>query len=478
MVSINKIPGLRFFAKAKVIVAGDVLLDRYFKGKVSRISPEAPVPVVHVDNKENRLGGAANVALNLSGWGIKPYLFGVIGKDREGTTIRQLIKQSNIKDNLTITAKSITTTKLRVVSSQQLLRLDFEDDLSAEAERMNKSLIKKLRFTDLLILSDYNKGSLADIEPIIAAAKKQGAFVIIDPKRKDFSPYKGADVLTPNYAEFVAVVGDCGDEQEFLSKARNMVKQLKLKALLITRGSDGMSLVMQDRTYNIPAQVREVYDVTGAGDTVVAVLGAAIGAGMKLEEATELASVAAGISVTKSGTGVIGYDDVVRPLAGPLADDVPYVSSDELVKQINTERSNGHKIVFTNGVFDILHAGHVTYLRQAAQLGDRLVVAINDDKSARGLKGKNRPINNLRARAEVLKGLRQVDWVVPFSEKTPEVLLHKIKPDLLVKGGDYKKRTDVVGYDIVESYGGKVKILSHTADVSTTSTIARIKKSK
>ncbi len=478
MVSINKIPDLRFFAKAKVIVAGDVLLDRYFKGKVSRISPEAPVPVVHVDNKENRLGGAANVALNLSGWGIKPHLFGVIGKDREGAAIRKLIKQGNIKDNLTVTAKSITTTKLRVVSSQQLLRLDFEDDLSAEAGRMNKSLIKKLRFADLLILSDYNKGSLADIEPIIAAAKKQGTFVIIDPKRKDFSPYKGADVLTPNYAEFVAVVGDCGDEQEFLSKARNMVKQLKLKALLITRGSDGMSLVLQDRTYNIPAQVREVYDVTGAGDTVVAVLSAAIGAGMKLEEATELASAAAGVSVTKAGTGVIGYDDVVRPLAGPLANEMPYISSDELVKQINKERSKGHKIVFTNGVFDILHAGHVTYLRQAAQLGDRLVVAINDDKSARGLKGKNRPINDLRARAEVLKSLRQVDWVVPFSEKTPEVLLHKIKPDLLVKGGDYKKRTDVVGYDIVESYGGKVKILCHTADISTTSTIAKIKKSK
>ncbi len=474
MVSINKIPDLRFFAKAKVIVAGDILLDRYFKGKVSRISPEAPVPVVHVDNKENRLGGAANVALNLNGWGIKPQLFGVIGKDREGTTIRQLIKQSNIKDNLTVTAKSITTTKLRVVSSQQLIRLDFEDDLSAEAGRMNKSLLKKLRFADLLILSDYNKGSLADIEPIIAAAKKQGAFVIIDPKRKDFLPYKGADVLTPNYAEFVAVAGDCGDEQEFLSKARNMVKQLKLKALLITRGSDGMSLVLQDRTYNIPAQVREVYDVTGAGDTVVAVLGAAISAGVKLYEATELASIAAGISITKAGTGVIGYDDVVRP----LMNEVPYLSADELVKQINIERSKGHKIVFTNGVFDILHPGHVRYLREAAQLGDRLVVAINDDKSVRKIKGKNRPINNLHTRAEMLKGLRQVDWVVPFSEKSPEVLLHKIKPDLLVKGGDYKKRTDILGYDIVESYGGKVKILSHTSDMSTTSIIAKIKKSK
>ena len=474
MVSINKIPDLRFFAKAKVIVAGDILLDRYFKGEVSRISPEAPVPVLLVNNKENRLGGAANVALNLSGWGIKPQLFGVIGKDREGTTIRQLIKQSNIKDNLTVTTKSITTTKLRVVSSQQLLRLDFEDDLSAEAERMNKSLLKKLRFADLLILSDYNKGSLSDIEPIIAAAKKQGIFVIIDPKRKDFLPYKGADVLTPNYAEFVAVAGDCGDEQEFLYKARNMVKQLKLKALLITRGSDGMSLVLQDRTYNIPAQAREVYDVTGAGDTVVAVLGAAISAGVKLYEATELASIAAGISITKAGTGVIGYDDVVRP----LVNEAPYLSADELVKQINIERSKGHKIVFTNGVFDIIHPGHVRYLREAAQLGDRLVVAINDDKSVRKIKGKNRPINNLHTRAEMLKGLRQVDWVVPFSEKSPEVLLHKIKPDLLVKGGDYKKKTNILGYDIVESYGGKVKILSHTSDMSTTSIIAKIKKSK
>ena len=474
MVSINKIPDLRFFAKAKVIVAGDILLDRYFKGKVSRISPEVPVPVVHVDNKENRLGGAANVALNLSGWGIKPQLFGVIGKDREGTTIRQLIKQSNIKDNLTVTTKSITTTKLRVVSSQQLLRLDFEDDLSAEAERMNKSLLKKLKFADLLILSDYNKGSLADIEPIIAAAKKQGAFIIIDPKRKDFLPYKGADVLTPNYAEFVAVAGYCGDEQEFLYKARNMVKQLKLKALLITRGSDGMSLVLQDRTYNIPAQVREIYDVTGAGDTVVAVLGAAISAGVKIYEAAELASIAAGISITKAGTGVIGYDDVVRP----LVNEAPYLSADELVKQINIERSKGHKIVFTNGVFDIIHPGHVRYLREAAQLGDRLVVAINDDKSVRQIKGKNRPINNLHTRAEMLKGLRQVDWVVPFSEKSPEVLLHKIKPDLLVKGGDYKKKTNILGYDIVESYGGKVKILSHTSDMSTTSIIAKIKKSK
>lgn len=468
----NIIPDIHKFSKAKIIVAGDVMLDRYFKGDVSRVSPEAPVPIIKVNSTEDSLGGASNVALNLRRWGIKPFLFGILGKDNEADVVINLVKQSGIKNNLLVSSSCRTSTKLRAVSTQQLLRMDFEDDLSVAADKMTELLIKKLRFADLLILSDYNKGSLANVSKIIRAAKSKGIFIIVDPKLQDFSFYKGADILTPNYKEFVNSVGECEDEQTILDKARSMVKQLELKALIITRGSAGVLLVMKDRVYNIPSKQCEIYDVTGAGDTVVATLGATLSAGINIVKATELANLAAGISITNPGTGVIGYDN----LFPAKYNENPCIPVDELVGTLEKERAKGKKIVFTNGVFDILHSGHINYLQEAAQLGDKLVVGINDDKSVKLNKGQDRPINSLYARAKLLSSLSMVNWVVSFKGKTPQLLLHKIKPDFLVKGGDYKNKQEIAGWDIVESYGGEVKLLEYMQGVSTTHIINKIKK--
>ena len=467
----KNIPVYKQFTAAKILVAGDTMLDSYLQGSADRVSPEAPVLILSVCNEHDRLGGAGNVALNIAAWGAKTFLFGITGKDAEGGKVRSLIANSKVYDRLIVSPHILTTRKLRVVSQQQqLVRLDFEKNVRALAPRLTQKLLNSLSSDMLLVLSDYDKGALAQVEEILAYARRKKIYTLVDPKRADFSCYAGANLLTPNYAEFCRAVGGCHDYEAMLQKGRTMIKQLSLQALLVTCGADGMFLILPNRVYNIPAHSREVYDITGAGDTVIATLAAGLSAGMNLLDATELCSFAAGLSVSRMGTSVIGYEEVVQNLTGKA----PYLNRETLMKKLKNARANGQKVVFTNGVFDVLHNGHIFYLEQAAKLGDRMLVGINSDDSARRLKGKNRPINDLRARAAVLASLRMVDWVIPFDEPTPKELIALVRPDFLVKGGDYKSKAEVVGSDLVESYGGKVKLMGYLANRSTSSILSKL----
>ena len=468
---------LKLLSKSKILVFGDVMLDRYVSGSVDRVSPEAPVPVFKPIKEEIRLGGAANVALNLSSLGSKVSLIGITGKDSSSKQISNLIKENKIKNEL-VHSSLPTITKLRLLSSkQQLLRVDNEEeftknDWQSAKRRFDKSI--GLSSSNLLIISDYGKGTLQDIPALIKKAKKLNKMVLVDPKGNNFSKYKGADIITPNFSEFIGEVGPVGSEREISSKAKSLIKSLNLGALLVTRGSEGMTLFKKEKNKidrsNFPTQAKEVFDVSGAGDTVIASLAAALSAGFDISSAVKLANVAAGIVVGKSGTAT-AYLSEIEP---HFADDDLVFSLGEVKKYSSILKKNNKKVVFTNGCFDILHAGHVHYLEQAKKMGDELVVGLNSDSSVKALKGKKRPINNLQHRAKVLSSLRCVDKIVSFEDETPIKLIKAIKPDVLVKGGDYKVK-DVVGHKDVGSWGGKVKIIPMVPGLSTTNIIKKMK---
>jgi len=468
---------LKLLSKSKILVFGDVMLDRYVSGSVDRVSPEAPVPVLKPIKEEIRLGGAANVALNLSSLGSKVSLIGITGKDSSSKQISNLIKENKIKNEL-VHSSLPTITKLRLLSSkQQLLRVDNEEeftknDWQSAKRRFDKSI--GLSSSNLLIISDYGKGTLQDIPALIKKAKKLNKMVLVDPKGNNFSKYKGADIITPNFSEFIGEVGPVGSEREISSKAKSLIKSLNLGALLVTRGSEGMTLFKKEKNKidrsNFPTQAKEVFDVSGAGDTVIASLAAALSAGFDISSAVKLANVAAGIVVGKSGTAT-AYLSEIEP---HFSDDDLVFSLGEVKKYSSILKKNNKKVVFTNGCFDILHAGHVHYLEQAKKMGDELVVGLNSDSSVKALKGKKRPINNLQHRAKVLSSLRCVDKIVSFEDETPIKLIKAIKPDVLVKGGDYKVK-DVVGHKEVGSWGGKVKIIPMVPGLSTTNIIKKMK---
>ena len=468
---------LKLLSKSKILVFGDVMLDRYVSGSVDRVSPEAPVPVFKPIKEEIRLGGAANVALNLSSLGSKVSLIGITGKDSSSKQISNLIKENKIKNEL-VHSSLPTITKLRLLSSkQQLLRVDNEEeftknDWQSAKRRFDKSI--GLSSSNLLIISDYGKGTLQDIPALIKKAKKLNKMVLVDPKGNNFSKYKGADIITPNFSEFIGEVGPVGSEREISSKAKSLIKSLNLGALLVTRGSEGMTLFKKEKNKidrsNFPTQAKEVFDVSGAGDTVIASLAAALSAGFDISSAVKLANVAAGIVVGKSGTAT-AYLSEIEP---HFSDDDLVFSLGEVKKYSSILKKNNKKVVFTNGCFDILHAGHVHYLEQAKKMGDELVVGLNSDSSVKALKGKKRPINNLQHRAKVLSSLRCVDKIVSFEDETPIKLIKAIKPDVLVKGGDYKVK-DVVGHKDVGSWGGKVKIIPMVPGLSTTNIIKKMK---
>jgi len=468
---------LKLLSKSKILVFGDVMLDRYVSGSVDRVSPEAPVPVLKPIKEEIRLGGAANVALNLSSLGSKVSLIGITGKDSSSKQISNLIKENKIKNEL-VHSSLPTITKLRLLSSkQQLLRVDNEEeftknDWQSAKRRFDKSI--GLSSSNLLIISDYGKGTLQDIPALIKKAKKLNKMVLVDPKGNNFSKYKGADIITPNFSEFIGEVGPVGSEREISSKAKSLIKSLNLGALLVTRGSEGMTLFKKEKNKidrsNFPTQAKEVFDVSGAGDTVIASLAAALSAGFDISSAVKLANVAAGIVVGKSGTAT-AYLSEIEP---HFSDDDLVFSLGEVKKYSSILKKNNKKVVFTNGCFDILHAGHVHYLEQAKKMGDELVVGLNSDSSVKALKGKKRPINNLQHRAKVLSSLRCVDKIVSFEDETPIKLIKAIKPDVLVKGGDYKVK-DVVGHKDVDSWGGKVKIIPMVPGLSTTNIIKKMK---
>lgn len=465
------------FQQAKLLVVGDVMLDRYWHGVASRVSPEAPVPVVRVGNHEDRPGGAGNVALNIAALGSAATLVGVVGKDDTGEELRSRLNAAGVYCEFLQSADKPTITKLRVISQhQQLIRLDFEQqfdekDIAGLYERVS-SLIDE---TQVLVLSDYGKGALQDVPALIELGIKHKIPVIVDPKGTEFEKYRGATLITPNLTEFESVVGPSINEDDFVRKGLKLLSELELQALLITRGEHGMTLIRPDSPeLHLPAKAQEVFDVTGAGDTVISVLAAAMAAGDSMADATAIANLAAGLVVGKLGTAAISGPEMRRAILADQNSGRGVMTAEQLQIAVQDARDHGEKIVFTNGCFDIIHAGHVGYLAQARKLGDRLVVAINDDNSVTRLKGAGRPINPVDRRMAVLAGLEAVDWVVSFPEDTPEPLLKALQPEVLVKGGDYTQE-QVVGGEFVESYGGEVKALEFLDDCSTSAMMEKMK---
>lgn len=464
------------FDQAAVLVVGDVMLDRYWHGGTSRISPEAPVPVVKVEQIFDRPGGAANVALNIAALGGQALLVGVTGCDEAAHSLSRSLQAAGVQCHFQQQAGQPTIVKLRVLSrNQQLLRMDFEEPFATDTEQLEGSVAQLLQGVKVLILSDYGKGALQNHQALIALAKQRGISVLADPKGKDFSIYRGASLITPNLSEFEAVVGACRDEAELVSKGQQLLTELDLGALLITRGEHGMTLLRaQQSPLHLPARAREVFDVTGAGDTVISTLAAALAADAELPQAVALANLAAGIVVGKLGTAAISAPELRRAVQREQGSERGMVTVEQLLQALEDARAHGERIVFTNGCFDILHAGHVAYLEQARAQGDRLVLAVNSDASVTRLKGPGRPINSVERRMAVLAGLGAVDWVVSFSEDTPENLLKLVRPDVLVKGGDYGIE-GVVGADIVRAYGGEVKVLGLVENSSTTAIVEKIR---
>ncbi len=461
-------------AGSKVLVVGDIMLDRYWYGGTGRISPEAPVPVVRVGNQEERAGGAGNVALNLAAVGCQVTLIGYSGNDEAGENLRAIFSESNIDARLITLDSHPTITKLRVMSrNQQLLRLDFEMNLSDVVhDSLQQTYTECLGEANVVVLSDYQKGTLNDPGFYIQQACEHNIKVVVDPKRADFDAYQGATLVTPNMEEFEASVGVCKDEQEMVERGQELLRTTGVQNLLLTRSEHGMLLLQQQHSpAKIAAQAKEVYDVTGAGDTVVAIVAAALAAGIDLESACELANTAAGIVVGKLGTATVSAAELHARYEHGF--DQSVVTEAQLVDLVAAAKAAGQRIVMTNGCFDLLHPGHLAYLEAASKLGDVLIVAVNDDASVARLKGASRPISDLPTRLAMLAGLGSVDYVVPFIEDTPARLIEAILPDVLVKGGDYKAE-EVAGYDSVTAAGGEVRILGFLDGYSTSELINSI----
>lgn len=465
------------FDRARVLVAGDVMLDRYWSGPTSRVSPEAPVLVVRVRGQESRPGGAANVALNLATLGARTQLLGVIGSDEAGRVLRDSVAQAQIDGQWITTARAPTITKLRVLShNQQVIRLDFEESF-ADAQAFDRAAFaarfgELLAGVDAVVLSDYGKGSLADVQALVAAGRGAGRFVAIDPKGRDYERYRGASLLTPNVPELEAVVGPCPDEPTLVEKGGALMAQLQLDALLVTRSEKGMTLLRRgEAPLHLPAVAREVFDVTGAGDTVIATLTAAVAAGAPLPEAVRLSNFAAGIVVGKLGAATVSPAELRLQTEGPAAGS-GVMDEPALLAYVAEARVRGRRVVMTNGCFDLLHVGHLRYLQEARELGDLLIVAVNDDESVRRLKGPARPLNRVEDRMRLLAGLKCVDAVVAFSEDTPARLIGRVLPDVLVKGGDYTVE-QVAAHEVVAAHGGRTVILPFYEGYSTTSTIRK-----
>jgi len=465
------------FQQARVLVVGDVMLDRYWTGPTSRISPEAPVPVVKVNDIEDRAGGAGNVALNIASLTASATLLGLVGEDDNAGVLEQTLHHPYISTTFTKVDSHPTITKLRVLSrNQQLIRLDFEDNFQdVDTSVMLQNFERQLDNFDVVVLSDYGKGALNNIEAFIQAAKAAGKKILIDPKGIDFAKYAGATLITPNMSEFEGVMGPCKDEADLVDKGFALMDKIGLEALLVTRSEKGMTLFQKgEQPIHLAATAREVYDVTGAGDTVISVLAASLAGGATLAESTALANTAAALVVGKLGTATVSLAELRREAKADAIAHDGIMDEDQLLDLINQAKNNGETVVMTNGCFDILHPGHVSYLKNAKQLGDKLIVAVNTDESVRRLKGEGRPINNTHHRMDVLAGLGSVDFVVPFSEDTPQRLIAKLLPNVLVEGGDYKVE-DIAGGAEVIANGGEVKVLNFEDGCSTTNIINSIK---
>ncbi len=468
---------------ASVLVIGDVMLDRYFIGDTNRISPEAPVPVVRVAHTEDRAGGAANVARNIAHLDGQAAILGIIGNDTDGRLLKNLLVKEKVHSELLELDDARTISKTRIISRhQQMVRLDMEDTFPvAQAESIKQRYGELVEQYNTVIISDYAKGTLACVGDLIKAARKAGKQVLVDPKSKDFSLYRGATVITPNLSEFKAAGGDASSDDAMLSSARAMLADAGIDTMLLTRSEQGMSLITPTEHHHFPAEVLEVSDVTGAGDTVIATLGTLLSAGFDLKDAAWLSNLAAGIVVAKLGAATVSPEELAARASHQWSAKTSgyHPSVEQSLLHIDYARQQGERIVFTNGCFDILHAGHVRYLAQARALGDRLVVGLNSDASVRRLKGEERPVNSLEDRMEVLSALACVDWVIPFGDnteenETPEQLIKRVNPQVLAKGGDYSIDT-IVGADFVQENGGEVAILPTVEGRSTTGLIKKVR---
>jgi len=472
-------------ANARVLVVGDVMLDRFVYGDVDRISPEAPIPVLKIGRESAMLGGAGNVVRNLVALGAKVEIVAAVGDDAAGAEVANLLGAlDGVMAHLETEAGRHTTLKIRYVAgSQQLLRADFESERALDAltrDTLAAAAKKAITRVGAVVLSDYGKGVLgAELTAaVIAAARQARVPVIVDPKGTDWSRYRGATLATPNRRELAEASRMAADgEQAIVAASRQLMATALLDSVLVTRGAEGMTLVAAKSETHLPAQAREVFDVSGAGDTVVAVMAAGLACGISAPDAARLANAAAGIVVGRSGTAVAHGEDIAAALK-ENGGDRKFVSRSQALERVADWKRRGLRVGFTNGCFDLVHPGHVSLLAQARAACDRLVVALNSDASVARLKGKGRPVQGAEARAAVLSSIADVDLVVVFGDEareadTPILLIEAIRPDVLVKGADYTE-DKVVGAEIVKSYGGKIVLADLTPGQSTTATIARI----
>jgi D-beta-D-heptose 7-phosphate kinase/D-beta-D-heptose 1-phosphate adenosyltransferase len=473
------------FGRAKVAVIGDLMLDIYIQGGVERISPEAPVPVIHQISERVVAGGAANVAANIAALGATVRLIGLAGQDSNFDRLAaELDRHDNIDlSGVFLTPLRSTITKTRILGhQQQIARLDREDRGPVPSEIENELIARAvvaISASDLVIFSDYGKGVLSDalLRACLAHARQQQKLTIVDPKRKDLSAYRGASLITPNRAELALATGKPCDTDDEVVAAGKMAQEMTGADVLVTRSEKGMSLVpRQSDPTHLSTVARQVFDVSGAGDTVVAVLGTALAAGLGIIEAMRAANHAAGVVVGKLGTAVVSREELVNSMQISVdavdVQDGRFVTWDELLSLRRYWQRENLTVGLANGCFDILHPGHVSLIRQAAEACDRLVMALNTDASVRRLKGPSRPMQNQNSRAEVIGAIKGVSAVVLFDQETPRELIEALRPDLLVKGSDYTE-AQVVGADVVRGYGGNVLLARLTKGQSTSRLIAQ-----
>lgn len=471
-VELNRLKG------KKVLVIGDLMLDTYHIGDVKRISPEAPVPIVRINRSYSVLGGASNVARNLLGLGCVPSVIGLLGNDPNGKVMQDMFTELGINVLFDYTEYP-TITKTRIIgNNQQVVRVDFEQDRGELSPENEKHLLEAIEqfmpLVDIIVISDYGKGVCNETicKRVISTAHSLQKQVIVDPKGSNWDKYHDATIITPNLKEISDVFGAeiKNKDEQIHQAAQAVIGRYNLTSLLVTRSEKGMSYIDTSTAKTIPTEAREVYDVSGAGDTVVATLAATLAAGLPVLEAIYIANKAAGIVVGKMGTCPITFDELQSELTvgKPDAGIVPLAQLPALIKQLKTQK---RKIVFTNGCFDILHKGHVTYLEKAKQMGDILVVGLNSDSSVKRLKGESRPINDEQARGVVLSALACIDYVVIFSDDTPLKLIEAVRPDVLVKGGDYEIE-NIVGRE----YAKETVVIPFVEGFSTTNTINSINK--
>jgi D-beta-D-heptose 7-phosphate kinase / D-beta-D-heptose 1-phosphate adenosyltransferase len=464
------------FLNVKILVVGDIIYDKYWFGDINKISPEAPIPILNFQREEMRLGGAANVAANIVALGGNAMLIGCVGDDSQGKKVEKELNQVGITNKLIFLKNQITIIKQRIISQRQhIVRIDFDNGYKDVSDTNFFQLISEnINNYDLIILSDYGKGTLSSIKKIISLAKSMGKKIIIDPKGNDFSKYENASILTPNFSEFINIVGFCNSEEEIISKAKTLCNKLKLGYLLLTRGAKGMTLISNNETpLHLDAFTRDVFDVTGAGDTVLATLASCISSGFAIKEALYFSNKAASLVVSKFGTSTIFLEDLKKVFANKYIYRNKLLRRNDLKKEIKLLKKSGKTIIMTNGCFDILHMGHIRYLKEAKELGDILIVALNSDISIKNIKGIKRPINNEIPRLEVLAALEFVDIITLFNENTPIEVIKVIKPNILVKAGDYKLN-EIVGSDIVKKYNGQIKLLTYYEGYSTSNAIQKI----